>query len=165
MIWKRKNDRHSGGYLDATVRANMPDADDATVRIVTAIAGLLGAVAYADREYTDEEQTLVRSELEQIQGLTPDGVQAICVGLKQHIVEISTVYGPRFTRDLKTHGAHDLRMQVLELLMKAAAADGKISVQETNVIRRTAHALGLSQTDYNLVQSRYEDKLGILQRS
>lgn len=140
----------------------MPDADDATIRIVTAIAGLLGAIAYADREYTDEEQALIRNELACIQGLTPQAIDAICIGLKQHIVEISTIYGPRFTRDLKAHGDHDLRLQVLELLMKAAAADGDVSTEETTVMRRTAQALGLSQRDYNAVQARYADHLAVL---
>ncbi len=140
----------------------MPDADDATIRIVTAIAGLLGAVAYADREFSDEEQTMVRGELERVHGLTAQAVNAICVGLKQHIVEISTIYGPRFTRDLKAHGDHDLRMQVLELLMKAAAADGDVSTEETVVMRRTAQALGLSQAEYNAVQARYAEHLAVL---
>ncbi len=162
MFGKEDSGPHSGGFLDATVRANMPDADDATIRIVTAIAGLLGAVAYADREFSDDEQTMVRGELERVNGLTAQAVNAICVGLKRHIVEISTIYGPRFTRDLKAHGDHDLRMQVLELLMKAAAADGEVSTEETVVMRRTAQALGLSQSEYNAVQARYTERLAVL---
>ncbi len=50
----------SAEQLVTTVRGALPAADDETVQVVTAIAGLLGTVAYADREFSAVEQLRVR---------------------------------------------------------------------------------------------------------
>lgn len=145
-----------------TVQAELPDADEETVRVVAAIAGLLGVVAYADRDYADTEERVVRRELERVHGMTTAGVDAICRVLKRHIVEVSTVQAPRYSRELVELGDRELRVEVLQVLVDVAAADGEISLAETNLLRQTTTALGLTQDDYNAAQTRHRDKLSSL---
>jgi len=38
--------------ITEAVRTHLPNADEETVRVVTCIAGLLGSIAYADRDYS-----------------------------------------------------------------------------------------------------------------
>lgn len=144
------------------VRAELPAADDETVRVVTAIAGLLSAVAYADRDYSEQEDARLRSELRRIDGMTEDGVRAIGAALRKHVVEIATVQVPRYARVLVELADRELRKEVLESLVELSAADGEISHAETNVLRQLTTSLGLSQADYNEAQQQHRDRLAVL---
>ncbi len=151
-----------GTALERTVRAQLEDAESA--RIVAAIAGLLGSIAYADRQYAAVEEQRIRQELARVHGLTPAGVEAICTALREHLVEISTVEAPVYARELLALADHELRLEVLDALVDLAAADDEITVAETNVLRLTATALGLTQHDYNTAQSRHREKLKVLRK-
>lgn len=151
-----------GTVLGRTVRAQMAGSDDEAARIVAAIAGLLGSVAYADRDYAAVEESRIREQLGRVQGLTGAGVDAICAVLREHIVEISTVEAPVYARELLALADRELRVEVLDTLVDLAAADDAITVAETNVLRLTATALGLTQDDYNTAQARHRDKLKVL---
>jgi uncharacterized tellurite resistance protein B-like protein len=150
--------------VHATVRRELFEADDETVLVVTAMAGLLGTVAYADRNYSSAEEERLRGELGKVEGMTQDGVEAICSALRQHIVEVSTVQAPRYARVLVELGDRELRLQVLELMVEIAASDSVISSAETNVLRQLTTALGLTQHDYNAAQAKHKDRLGVLGR-
>jgi uncharacterized tellurite resistance protein B-like protein len=148
--------------LQDAVRAQLPDADDVKVRIVAAIAGLMGTVAYADRKYTDSEEQRIRAELGRIEGLGASGVDAICTALREHIVAIATVEAPVYARELLALADRDFRREVLDALLDVAAADDEIVLAETNSLRLTATALGLTQADYNESQARYREKIAAL---
>lgn len=148
--------------LFEVVQAHMPGADEESVRIVTAIAGLLAGVAYADRDLSAEEEARIRSELARVQALDTRGIDAICDALRAHVVHHATTLAPRYTRELRELADRDLRLEVLEVLVDLAAADGKISHREVTHLRQTASALGLTQADYNTLQARHRDKLSFL---
>ena len=146
----------------ARVREHLPGADDETVRVVAALGGLLAAVAYADRDYSEHEEAVVRKLLARVHGMTAPGIEAICEAMRRHVVEASTVGVPRFTRELRELGDTELRREVLEALVDLAAADGRITMNETNLLRQITTSLGLSQSDYNEAQARHRDRLSIL---
>jgi uncharacterized tellurite resistance protein B-like protein len=148
--------------LESVVRGILPNADPETARVVTAIAGVLGAVAYADRNYSAEEENLVREMLARIEGMTPAGVDAISTVLRKHIIEVATVQTPRYCRALRELGDRELRVEVLQLLVDVTAADGKISHDESNVVRRLTAALGLTQDDYNDAQAKHRERLSVI---
>jgi len=155
-------DLSAGGALRASIERELPSADPETITVVTSIAGLLGTVAYADRDYSSEEEARVRAELLRVQGMTQSGVDAICKTLRAHIVEISAVETPRFTRALLELADEDLRREVLGTLVELAAADESITLAETNVLRQLTTSLGLSQQDYLTLQDRHRAHLSIL---
>jgi uncharacterized tellurite resistance protein B-like protein len=148
--------------LEQMVRKALGDRDDESVMVVVALAGLLGAAAYADRSYTDTEDTQVRNELLRVHGMTPAAVDAVCTALRRHIVQISTVEVPRYCRLLRELGDRELRVEVLQVLVDLAAADGVISTAETNLLRQMTTALGLTQGDYNDAQAKYRERLAAL---
>ena len=150
------------GELGESVRAHMSDADEDTVRIVTALAGLLACVAYADRYYAESEREQVRRVLSGIHGLPRAGVETISALLDENISRLAATAFQNYLRDLRDLADHDTRLQVLEALMELAAADDEVSTVETNLLRRTAAGLGLSSDDYHEVQARYRDKLSVL---
>jgi uncharacterized tellurite resistance protein B-like protein len=155
-------DLSAGGVLRASIARELPGADPETITVVTSIAGLLGTVAYADRDYSSAEEARVRTELLRVQGMTQSGVDAICKTLREQIVAISAVETPRFTRALLELADEDLRREVLGTLVELAAADESITLAETNVLRQLTTSLGLSQQDYLAAQERHRQHLSIL---
>ena len=148
--------------LEALVRRALGERDDESVMVVVALAGLLGAVAYADRSYSEGEEAQVRGELLRVHGMTPAAVDAVCAALRKHIVHISTVEVPRYCRILRDLGDRELRGEVLEVLVDLAAVDGVITTAETNLLRQVTTALGLSQSDYNEAQAKHRERLAAL---
>jgi uncharacterized tellurite resistance protein B-like protein len=148
--------------LTRVIQQQLPEADVDTVRVVVAMTGLLGAIAYADRNYSELEEKRVRSELSRVHGMTAAGIDAICTALRRHIIEVSTVQAPRYCRDLLELGDRELRFEVLGVLVEVAAADGVITPAETNLLRQTTTALGLTQLDYNELQQEHRQKLSVL---
>jgi uncharacterized tellurite resistance protein B-like protein len=148
--------------LAAVVDEHLPDADEVTRRIVTAVAGLLACAAYADRAYTDAEERGVRSELSRIHYLSPPGVEAICAVLKKDIVDLAQAGDQEWTRELKELGDRELRVETLDALIEIAASDHRLTLAETNYLRRLTTSLGLTQADYDGLQARHRDKLTVL---
>jgi len=151
--------------LATTVRAALPQADDESVLVVAAIAGLLAAVAYADREFSPLERQRAREALQRVNGMTPEGVEAVCQVIQCHVLEIATTEVPHNCRTLREIADRELRREVLSLLLQLAAADERITAAETNVLRQITTSLGLTQADYNEMQAAYRDRLEVLMHS
>ncbi|MFI5308385.1 MAG: TerB family tellurite resistance protein [Polyangiales bacterium] len=148
--------------IDGLVRERLAGADEDALRVVVAVTGLLACIAYADREYSASEQALVRQILGRMQGLSEQAVEAICSALRDHIVEIAASNTQTYTRDLRELGEPELRREVLDALVDLAASDGELSMPETDLLRRTAATMGLSQDAYLESQSRYRERLSVL---
>lgn len=148
--------------LAEIVEQYLSDADDATRRIVTAVAGLLAKVAYADGHYSEQEEATIQKELSRVHGLSPAGVDAICGLLADQISHVALLGDHDWTRDLRERGDRELRLEVLEVLIEMAVADHVLKHDEQVQLRRIAKALSLSQDDYNALQARHRDKLSTL---
>jgi uncharacterized tellurite resistance protein B-like protein len=163
--WLRGDTAPQSSSADAlrhSIALHLPGADAETVTVVTSMAGLLGAVAYADRDYSAAEEARVRHELSRVSGMTATGIDAICAALREHIVEVSTVQIPRYARALVELADVELRREVLRSLVDLAAADSSISLVETNLLRQITKSLGLSQDDYVELQARHRQHLDSL---
>lgn len=134
--------------LQAAVSAALPAADAETVAIVSACAGLLAVVAYADREFSAAERERVRSQLETVSGIGAAGAGAVASVLEAHVVELSTVHATRFTRVLKELGDRELRLHVLEMLVELCAHDEQLRQPEVVLLRQTEASLGPGQDDH-----------------
>ena len=138
-----------------------PGTDLDTVSIVTACAGLLAGVAYADRDFSAAEAREIERLLGAVEGLGPGGAQAIARALEAHRVELASVHAARFARTLRELGARDLRLHVLHMLVSLAATDDTITPSEQTTMRHLTRALGLDQDDYNQAQTQHRHKLGL----
>jgi len=148
--------------LRASVADHLPEADEPTRRLVVGLCGLIASVAFIDRQYTGEERGHVRSVLSGVHGLSAAGADAICELLEAHVTEIATANTHQYSRDVREHGDVALRREVLDVLVDLAASDHSLTLEETDLLRRTASALGLSQDDYVHAQARHRDKIALL---
>ncbi|HVW25001.1 MAG TPA: TerB family tellurite resistance protein [Polyangiaceae bacterium] len=154
----------SGTRLAEVVDAALPEADEEARRLVVAVAGLLATVAYADRDYCGAEEERIAQELSRVHGLDQGGVDAIRGVLREQILTIATVEAPIYARELCELADRAFRRELLDALVDIAAADEEITIAETNVLRVTTTALGLTQSDFNASQARHRDKLRILKK-
>ncbi|HXS15659.1 MAG TPA: TerB family tellurite resistance protein [Polyangiaceae bacterium] len=152
----------SDQLLEQAVTAALPAASTEQVRIITAVVGLIGAVAYADRSITEQEVLHLRAELARIVGFSADHVDAVAQLLTKHALRLSATFVPRLTRTLRENLDIESRREVLDALLAMAAADGVITHEEVINVRNLCTALGLSQSDYNQVQAKYRDRLSSL---
>ena len=150
--------------LTELVQEHAPGVDEATQRLIVSVAGLLACVAHADRHYNDAEQAYVKTALSRMQGLTPEGADAICSVLAGRGAQIAAVNPQAYTRELRERADVELRREVLDVLLDLAAVDDELSLAETDLLRRTTGALGLTQDDYLASQARHRSKLKVLQR-
>jgi uncharacterized tellurite resistance protein B-like protein len=150
--------------LDELVHAHMHELDQETQRLIVAIAGLLACVAHVDHQYTPEEQSYLREALGRVNGLTAAGVDAICGLVAEHGAKIAAVNPQAYTRELRERLDIELRREMLDVLVDLGAADGELSLAETDLLRRTTSALGLTPEDYLASQTRHRDKLKLLRR-
>jgi uncharacterized tellurite resistance protein B-like protein len=148
--------------LRRVVRTHLPEADEDTREIVFALSGLLACVAYADRQFDAAEQLRACEALGNLEGLRAEGVAAICAALREHVGEIASVNPQAYTRALRERTQVAVRREVLDVLVDLGAADGELSLAETDLLRRTTAALGLSPDDYVSSQARHLDKLKLL---
>lgn len=149
--------------LTAAVQGCLPDADEDTVAIITAVAGLLGCICYADREVSDREHQMVRNLLQTVQGVGSKEADAILRAIDQNIITISTTQVARYARVLKELGDRQLRHHVLDMMLDVATVDSRLSADEVVVLRQVTQALGLEQADYNALQQKHRSLLGTLQ--
>ena len=122
--------------LTHAVRAHLSGADEETVQVVTSITGLLGAIAYADRDYSEKEERRVRRELSRVNGMTDAGITAITDALRRNILEVSTVELPRYARALVELADHELRVEILDVLVDVAAAGAKRTSRSCQPVSR-----------------------------
>ena len=158
----------AGGELRAwealvqAVRRHLAEGSPEEVEIVAAIVGLFGVIAYADHDLAEAEESKVRAELLRIHGLSEAGVLAICAVLRDRIAHVAHETLQTYTRVLEDGTDRTTRLDVLDALIEVAAADGVLSLDETNLSRRVTSSLGLSAEDYVALQSRHRDKLAVL---
>ena len=148
--------------LRELVARSMPQADAVDAAVVFATAGLLAAVAHADRAYTQSERETVHSALSRMHGLGDGSVEAICALLEEHLDELAHESIQTYTRILYEHVERGARLEVLEVLLELGASDDNLSIEETNLLRRIASGLGLSQEEYLALQHQHRKRLSVL---
>lgn len=160
---KKKPPTEPTSDLVAVVGRSLPEADQDTVQIITAVAGLLGCICYADREVSDREGHMVRNLLQTVQGIGPREADAILTALSRNIIAISTTQVTRYARTLKSLADRELRNHVLDMMLDVATVDDHLSSDEVIVLRQVTQALGLNQADYNALQQKHRGVLATLQ--
>ncbi len=129
--------------------------DPERARHVAAFAYILGRVAHADLDISEEESRSMERLVADHGGLPED--QALLV------VEIAKSQNRLFggtenflvTREFRDIADDQQKLALLECLFAVAAADDSISTAEEEQVRQVANELGLAHRDYIEVRSRY----------
>jgi uncharacterized tellurite resistance protein B-like protein len=133
--------------LQALVARSVPKANADDAAIVGALAGLMAVVAYADRQYSEAERIAVSDALAKVHCVAREALGAIEELFAERLAELAHEPLQTYTRVLYEGLERSARLEVFECLMDLAAADEVLDMQETNLLRRIARALGLSDDE------------------
>lgn len=148
--------------LRKIVAHSMPQADAQQAAILAAVAGLLATVAHVDRKYEAAEREQVADVLSRMHSLQPGALGAIEELLSERLADLAQEPLQTYTRVLYEGLERPARLEVFEVLMDLAAADEVLDMNETNLLRRIARAMGLSDDEYTLSQERHRQRLSVL---
>lgn len=111
-----------------------------------ALAALLVEMARADHEQTEEEREVLLEALSQHLGLATQEAHALLARGQAESEASVSLYD--YTRALNEKLDDGQRVQVLELLWRVAAADGRIDRYEEYLVRKVADLLYVPHAGY-----------------
>lgn len=136
---------------------------DEELKEVTAVAGLLGRVAYADSEISKEEQTEIKSILQKKSKLTAAAIEIILTLIVEKRVELLTLEEHFYARLANEVMSKEARKQLLENLFQIAAADGTICLEEENTLYGTAVSLKIPKNELTELKRKFKSYLSVFQ--
>lgn len=152
-----QQDQAAGGRGRSGGAGGMRAAEQRQMGFFLALFSILGKLAKADGQITREEGEKVVSFLDRM------GVQgemrrfAIRVFNEAKSAEYSAADFARQFAEL-SHGRHDLRASMIDMLFQVALADGEFHPAEERLIGEVAGILGISDTELTAIRRRYVDE-------
>jgi uncharacterized tellurite resistance protein B-like protein len=158
------SDRDLGGLFAAleNMLAGKP-VDE--IKLVAGWAGLLGRVANADMELSDEEIARIREILEKNHGLGGTLVSEVTDLLAGNRVELLSVEDHFYARMINDVAGREEKLALIESLFQVAAADDIVRQNEDATIRMISRSLFLSHDEFIEVRRKFRDKLAVLKNS
>ena len=127
-------------------------------RYIAAFAYVLGRVAYADRDISEDE-TIVMTHLVTELGKIPEEQAALVVEIAKGQNELfGGTENFLVTREFRDLSSREQREELLHCLFAVAAADDSITSDEEAQVRQIASEIGLDQKEFVNVRSAYNDK-------
>ncbi len=139
--------------LLAELRRALPDDESVVLRYIAAVVILLVKVASADGRFTDHEEQTLREVLTHIKGLKPVDIDAVARGLEGKLSELRDEELTLCVKELKAICDGRERVEVIRLLAKVAAADGKLTPAERAELRHVASELAVPAEEIDAVEN------------
>ena len=124
-----------------------------------AAAALLVEAAKLDGFFITDERREIVHVLKDHFGITDDEARTLMEEGEKAVDQSGQLYG--FTKILKDRFDPAERIQMIEMLWQVAIADGEIDHFESNLIRRVAGLLYVSDVDRGLAKQRVMALLGL----
>ena len=164
-LWKlfglnRKEDAtREQGVLFAGLAGVLEGYDDTQTKMIAGIAGLLGTVAYADLDISDEEIVHIREVLESELKLTHREVESVVQILLEQKTRLFTIEDYLYIRLINEVANVTQKKALLGSLFALAAADGTVDLDEDVTVRKITNGLKLSHKDFIEARTHVNDKL------
>jgi uncharacterized tellurite resistance protein B-like protein len=152
--------------IDAVRRISeaLERVEPARARHVAAFAYLLGRVAYADREVTPEEASLMERIVRERSQLPEEQAALVVQIARSQNVLFGGTEDFLVARQFGETATGEEKLALLDCLFAISAADGSISVIEDNEVSRIAAELRIEHADVVRARVRYRDSLAVLKR-
>jgi uncharacterized tellurite resistance protein B-like protein len=141
------------------VRERMTGASEESIAVVTAMAGVLAQVAFADRKYTEPERVRVEEELSQVLGFDEQDVAAVSAALTEYMDLLTEEPFDHHAEVLRTHLDKAMRAETVHVLVDLAVADQELTDDEERVIRGVARSLWVDEALLEALLLRARQKL------
>jgi uncharacterized tellurite resistance protein B-like protein len=122
------------------------DVPEEDLKKLSLTGGLMARVANIDRQTTTDEIGAMAEAMRQGWKISSDAAAFVAeIAVSASSLEVDYF---RMTREYFTCTTHEERVQLLDILFAVAAADGEISLAETEEIRRIAGGLKLTHKQF-----------------
>ena len=116
------------------------------LRTLSLVGGLMAKVAHVDKDVSEEEFNRISKSIEEIWQVSP---QMAAFVAEVSISAVDDTYDTfRMMRELMESTSERERRKFLDLLFAVANADGQISYDETEEIRKIARGINLTHKDF-----------------
>ncbi len=111
-----------------------------------ACAALLVEVAFADKEFDEQEKVSLRTSLLETYNLEESAINEIILDAEKTIEESTSLYG--YTRVVNDEFEYQDKLDLLSNLWKVALADGYLDKYEEHLLRKISDLIHISHSDY-----------------
>ena len=111
-----------------------------------ACAALLVEVAFADKEFDEQEKVSLRKSLLETYNLEESAIKEIILDAEKSIEESTSLYG--YTRVVNDEFEYQDKLDLLSNLWKVALADGYLDKYEEHLLRKISDLIHISHSDY-----------------
>ncbi|MEM9594454.1 MAG: TerB family tellurite resistance protein [Acidobacteriota bacterium] len=133
-------------------------------RFVASFAFLLGRVAHADLDISDDETAEMEHQVQKVGGLPESqAVLAVEIAKAQNRLFGSTE-GFQVAREFRALTSKEERTRLLHCLFAVSAADQEISSDEDQVVAQIAEELGFSHREMIEVRRHYDEHRAVVRR-
>ncbi len=157
-----RSDDQELGRLFSGIDELLHDSADDEIKYVTGFAGLLGKVAYADMEISDDELTRMGAVLATTLSLRESQVKAIVDMLQKHSVQLFSIEDYRYVRMINQACDKAQKIELIEAMFAVASADESVSSEEDSAIYVVSKGVGLSHKEFVTVRARFKEYLEVL---
>ncbi len=146
------------------IAAQLEELDEGQARYLAAFAYILGRVAHADSEFSDEETGKMEEVVQGLGHLT--GAQAALVVeiAKSQVRLFGATDNFLVVRRFKEMATAEQRVELLDCVFAVSAADDSISSVEEGQAGQIAKELGLTRDEYVAARLAYKDHLESIKR-
>ncbi len=142
--------------------AQKPDGNDNNAndenRLKLAASALLVEAAVMDGDFDDDERATIEKLLQERFELSSAEARDLISEAEQAVEGSVELYG--FARTIKDTLEHDQRIEIIEMLWQVVLADGEVHHYESNLIRRLAGLIYISDRESGAAKKRVLEGLG-----
>ncbi|MCK4349444.1 MAG: TerB family tellurite resistance protein [Candidatus Krumholzibacteria bacterium] len=133
-------------------------------RYIASFAYILGRVANADMDISDDETRAMEQVVVEQGGIPQEQAVVVVHMAKTHNQLFGGTENFLITREFDQMATREQKLALLDCLLAVSASDESISSDENVEIRKIADELHLSQRDFVNARSRYREHLDILKK-
>ena len=131
-------------------------------RFVACFAYILGRVAHADLDISEDETRAMEELISERAGLPADQAVLVAAMAKQHNELFGGTENFLVTREFEHQADRVQKLALLDCLFAVSASDGSVSGDEDGEVRKIASELKLDHRDFIAARSRYLEHLEML---
>jgi uncharacterized tellurite resistance protein B-like protein len=133
-------------------------------RLVAAFAYLLGRVAHADHELTDDEVASMERQVLELGQVAVDEARAVVAVARVQSHAFRGTEDFRVAQEFRAIATDEEKLALLRCLFAVSAADEDVVVAEDNEIRRISQELKIPHEDFVKARATVRDRLAVLRR-
>ena len=131
------------------------EESSAFAKLDKACTALLVEIAFADKEFNNEEKESLKEALINSYNLEEETIEEIITDAENTVTESTSLY--EYTRTVNDEFEYSDKLNLLENLWKIAYADSSLDKYEEHLIRKISDLVHISHGDYINIKLKVRD--------